>query len=119
MGCSVLVVDDDVSFRRMAIRIVKSWGHLVVGEAGSVGEAMLRASAVRPDTVIVDIGLPDGNGFDLTRQLLALDWPIRVLVISSDSDLANVEVAKRAGASGFFPKLELLGTGFRDAIEAP
>jgi DNA-binding NarL/FixJ family response regulator len=118
MGCSVLVVDDDASFRRMAIRIVESWGHRVVGEAGSVGEALLRASAVRPDTAIVDIGLPDGDGFDLTRKLLVMDWPIRVLVMSSDSDIANVEVAESAGASGFFPKLELLGTRFREAIEA-
>ena len=117
MACSLLVVDDDVSFRRMAVRIVESWGHRVVGEAGSVGEAMLRASEVRPDTAIVDIGLPDGDGFDLTRRLLALDWPIRVLVMSSDSDIANVEVAANAGASGFFPKLELLGPGFRQAIE--
>ncbi|MDA0159860.1 response regulator transcription factor [Solirubrobacter ginsenosidimutans] len=117
MGCSVLVVDDDASFRRIAIRIVESWGHNVVGEAGGVGEAMLRAHEVRPDTVIVDIGLPDGDGFDLTRRLLALEWPIRVLVMSSDSDIANVAVAESAGASGFFPKLELLGAGFRQAIE--
>jgi DNA-binding NarL/FixJ family response regulator len=118
MGCSVLVVDDDASFRRIAIRIVESWGHRVVGEAGSVDEAMQCASAVRPDTVIVDICLPGGDGFDLTRKLLALDWPIRVLVMSSDSDVANVEIAESAGASGFFPKLELLGARFREAIEA-
>jgi DNA-binding NarL/FixJ family response regulator len=117
MRSSVLVVDDDISFRSIAVRIVASWGHDVVGEAGSVDEAMVRASELRPDTVIVDIGLPDGDGFDLTSRLIALPWPMRVLMISSDSDVANKSAAERAGASGFFPKAEIAGVAFRHAIE--
>jgi DNA-binding NarL/FixJ family response regulator len=118
MGCTVLVVDDDIFFRGIAIRIVESWGHRVVGDAAGVEEALARTSELRPDTVLVDIGLPDGDGFDLTRRLIALPWPVRVLVISSDSDVANASAAARAGASGFFPKAEISGAGFRQAIEA-
>jgi DNA-binding NarL/FixJ family response regulator len=117
MGCTVLVVDDDTFFRHIAVRILRSWGHDVVGEAGGVDEALARTSELRPDAVVVDIGLPDGDGFDLTRRLTALPWPIRVVVISSDSDLANGSVAERVGASGFFPKAEISGASFRQAIE--
>jgi DNA-binding NarL/FixJ family response regulator len=117
MGRSVLVVDDDASFRDIATRILESWGHVVVGQAGSVDEAMARTAELRPDTVLVDIGLPDGNGFDLTRQLMALPWKLRVVLISSDSDVANGPAARRVGASGFFPKDELAGMLFREAME--
>jgi DNA-binding NarL/FixJ family response regulator len=119
MPSSVLVVDDNASFRAIAIRIFESWGHRVVGEAGSVHEAMERTEELRPDTVIVDIGLPDGNGFDLTRRLVALPWPVRVLIISSDADVANESEAEWVGASGFFPKDAISGKAFRQAIEAP
>jgi DNA-binding NarL/FixJ family response regulator len=117
MRSSVLIVDDDFSFRAVAVRIVASWGHDVVGEAGSVDEAMVLASELRPDTVIVDIGLPDGDGFELTSRLIGLAWPMRVLMISSDSDVANRSAAERAGASGFFPKGAIAGLAFRHAIE--
>jgi DNA-binding NarL/FixJ family response regulator len=117
MGRSVLVVDDDASFRNITTRILESWGFDVVGQAGSVDEAMARTAELRPDTVLVDIGLPDGNGFDLTRQLMALPWSLRVLLISSDSDIANGAAARRVGASGFFPKDELVGVTFRNAME--
>jgi len=116
MGRSVLVVDDDTYFRDIAVRILQSWGHEVVGQAGSVGEALEQTLELRPDTAVVDIGLPDGDGFDLTRRLVALPWPLRVLVISSDADVANELVAQRAGAIGFFPKADISGPGFRRAL---
>ena len=107
MALSVLVVDDDASFRHLASRVLTSWGHLVVGEADSVAEAIRRTSELRPDTVLADIGLPDGDGFRLTLDLVALPSPPRVVLISSDSDAANGPAATRAGACGFVPKDEL------------
>src|SRR4051794_30783161 len=50
---SVLVVDDDASFRRLAARVLCGSGHVVVGEAGSVEEALMRAVELRPDTALV------------------------------------------------------------------
>lgn len=104
---SILVVDDDAAVRGLVVRILRSWGYVAIGEAGSVAEALTCADALRPDVVLVDIGLPDGDGFSLTRQLRASSWAMRVVLFSSDADRANVTAAKHAGAIGFFPKDEL------------
>ena len=106
---SILVVDDDAAVRGLIVRILRSGGHVVVGEAGSVAEALDRAEALRPDVALVDIGLPDGDGFSLTRQLKALPWGIQVVLFSSDADRTNADAAQRAGAAGFLPKDELSG----------
>ena len=119
MARTVLVVDDDASFRRLAGRLLAAWGHAVVGEAGSVAEAIARAAELRPECVLADIGLPDGNGFGLAHDLLALPDPPRVILISSDSDAANESAAARVGALGFVPKDELLGGRLRQLLEAP
>ena len=114
----MLIVDDDAAFRDLASRVVATWGHHVVGLAGTVAEALLRANELRPDTALVDIGLPDGDGFALAEQLVALPWPLRVVLISSDSDSANATAARRVGASGFVPKDELSGAELRRWIES-
>jgi CheY-like chemotaxis protein len=102
-----LVVDDDADVRGLIVRVLRSRGNVVVGQAGSVAEALASAEALRPDVALVDIGLPDGDGFSLTRQLRARPWPVRVVIFSSDADKANVAAAERAGAVGFLPKDEL------------
>ncbi len=117
MPRAVLIVDDDAAFGDLAARIVTGWGHQVVGLAGSVAAGLARAAELRPDFVLVDIGLPDGDGFSLTEQLVAMPWPMRVVLISSDSDSSNVPAARRAGASGFVPKDEVSGAELRDYIE--
>lgn len=89
---------------------------MVVGEAGSVADALVRAEALHPDIALVDIGLPDGDGFTLTRQLRALPWELRVVLFSSDADGANVAAAERAGAVGFLPKDELSGPALQRLI---
>ena len=113
----MLIVDDDAGFRDLASRVVKGWGHDVVGLAGSVAEGLLRAEELRPDTALVDIGLPDGDGFALAAQLVAMPWPLRVVLISSDSDSANATAARRVGAWGFVPKDELSSAETRRWIE--
>jgi DNA-binding NarL/FixJ family response regulator len=114
---SVLVVDDDAIFRRLISGILSGWGHIVVGEAASVEEALARAAELRPDIALVDIGLPDGDGFSLTRQLCATARPPRVVLISTDADAASVPAIRRAGASGFLPKYKLSGPALRRLIE--
>ncbi|MBV9921779.1 MAG: response regulator [Pseudonocardia sp.] len=116
MQASILVVDDDAAVRGLVVRILHSWGHSVVGEAGSVAEALACADALEPDIALVDIGLPDGDGFSLTRQLRARSRPMRVVLFSSDADRANVTAAARAGAIGFLPKDELSSPALRGLI---
>ena len=114
---SVLVVDDDVSFRRIIGRVLSGWGHVVIGEAGGVDEALMRANELRPDTVLVDVGLPDGDGLSLARQLCAMPWPLRVVLVSTDADGTSTLAAHRAGAIAFVPKTELSGRAFRQLME--
>jgi len=114
---SVLVVDDDAIFRRLIGGILSGWGHIVVGEAAGVEEALARARELRPDIALVDIGLPDGDGFALSQQLSAMPWPLRVVLISTDADAASLPATQRAGASGFLPKDKLPGADSRRLIE--
>ena len=117
MSLSVLVVDDDAIFRRLIGTILSGWGHTVVGEAAGVEEALARALELRPDIALVDIGLPDGDGFSLTQQLSAMPWSPRVVLISTDADAASVAATRRAGARGFLPKDKLSSAALRRLIE--
>jgi CheY-like chemotaxis protein len=116
MPPSVLVVDDDAAFRALAARTLRAWGCDVVGEAGTAAEALALATALHPAAVLLDIGLPDGDGFTLAHRLSALEDPPRVVLISSDADRANEAAARRSGALGFVPKEELVGAALRRMI---
>ncbi len=114
---SILVVDDDAAVRGLVVRILRSWGHVVIGEAGSVAEALHCAATMRPDIVLVDIGLPDGDGFALTRELRTRFRVLRVVIFSSDADRANAAAAERAGAVAFLPKDQLSSPTLRRLLE--
>ena len=117
MAGSILVVDDDAAVRGLVVRILRSWGHVVIGEAGSVAEALRCAATMRPDIVLVDIGLPDGDGFALTRELRTRFRVLRVVIFSSDADRANAAAAERAGAVAFLPKDQLSSPTLRRLLE--
>ena len=115
MPRSVLVVDDDARFRGLLARTLRSWGHTVAGEAGTLAEALARAAELRPDAVLVDVGLPDGSGITLAEQLAALEWRPLVVLVSSDPEAADDAVARDAGAAGFVAKENLPGV-LRDLL---
>jgi two-component system nitrate/nitrite response regulator NarL len=94
---TVLIVDDDVSFRALAARAMQAHGLTVVGEAGAAEEGAEAARRLRPDAVLVDVGLPDGSGIALAADLAALPWSPQVVVISSDAEFAG---ATRPGPNG-------------------
>jgi CheY-like chemotaxis protein len=113
MPRSILIVDDDADFRSLAVRMLRAWGHVVVAEVGTIAEALEQANALRPDVALVDIGLPDGDGFELAQRFAALPRSPRVVIISSDADRANEDIAHDVGAAGFVPKDELRGAALR------
>jgi DNA-binding NarL/FixJ family response regulator len=104
MASKVLIVDDDVEFRRLAARVIAAMGLQVVGEAGTYAEGAAAAAELRPDAALVDVGLPDGDGIALAAHLVALPWRPRVVVASSDPDASSTEAVQRFGAVGFIAK---------------
>jgi DNA-binding NarL/FixJ family response regulator len=107
MPVSVLLVDDDAGFRRLAARLLSPLGLDIVGEAASVAAALEVVMVVRPDAVLVDVGLPDGDGCMLAERLVALTMRPRVVLTSSDPDAVSDADARRLGAAGFIAKGEL------------
>jgi CheY-like chemotaxis protein len=116
MKGSVLVVDDDPAFRRLAQRILEACGLGVAGEADTAASALSIAGALRPDAVLVDVGLPDSDGIALARQLTALPWRPRVVLTSSNSEAATASEVRDSGAEAFVPKNELPGAALDDLL---
>ncbi|RJU00260.1 response regulator [Arthrobacter frigidicola] len=116
MAQMVLVVDDDERFRDLTTRLLESCGYALGGEAGSVAGALHSVDASRPDVALVDIGLPDGDGLELSRQLTGAPYRVRVVLISSDSDATSADEAAAAGAEGFLPKSELSCSALRSIL---
>jgi two-component system response regulator DevR len=102
---TVFLVDDHEVVRRGLIDLLGADPELdVVGEAGSVAEAMARIPALRPDVAVLDVRLPDGNGIELCRDLLSRMSELRCLILTSfTSDEAMLD-AILAGASGYIVK---------------
>jgi DNA-binding NarL/FixJ family response regulator len=113
MPTGVLIVDDHAGFRSQARRLLESEGYSVVGEAVDCKSAVERTEALRPELALVDVYLPDGDGFELANQLLALPEPPVVILISSHDAAELAPCVERSGARGFVPKAELS----RQAIE--
>ena len=101
----VFLVDDHEVVRRGLIELLATDPELdIVGEAGSVAEAMARIPAARPDVAVLDVRLPDGNGIELCRDLLSSMPDLRCLMLTSfTSDEAMLD-AILAGASGYVVK---------------
>ncbi len=112
----VLVVDDDPAFRRLAKRILETFGLAVAGEADTAASAMTAVGALRPDAVLVDVGLPDRNGLSLASDLVALPWRPRVVLTSSNPEAATATEVRRSGAHAFVPKNDLPGAALGDLL---
>lgn len=107
MSVSVLIVDDDPVFRALARSVLADDGLTVVGEADSAAAALAAAARLKPSAVLVDVGLPDGDGFTLARRLSSLPWRPRLVLTSVDGDAGTDEEAHRSGARAFIPKADL------------
>jgi DNA-binding NarL/FixJ family response regulator len=113
MGERVLIVDDHGGFRAHARRLLECEGYRVVGEAADCASALAAARELRPEIVLVDVHLPDADGFQLTERLGALADPPEVVLTSSRDGAELEQCASECGACGFVPKAHLC----RDAIE--
>jgi len=116
----IMVVDDHPMWREGVARDLTEGGFEVVATAGDGAEAVRRAPAARPQVVVLDLQLPVLSGVEATRQLIAADPALRVLVLSASGEHADVLEAVKAGATGYLVKSasreELLDAVSRTAV---
>jgi DNA-binding NarL/FixJ family response regulator len=106
---TVLIVDDHEAFRESASALLEAEGFEVVGAAADGDEALTEAERLRPEVVLLDIQLPDIDGFAVAERLSAWEEPPRVVLISSRDAGAYGPRLHGAPADGFITKRELSG----------
>ncbi|MBF6548667.1 response regulator [Nocardia brasiliensis] len=102
---SVFLVDDHEIVRHGVGDLISQQPDMeVAGEAGTYAQALARIPAQRPDVVVLDLRLPDGNGIELCRELLSADPELRCLILTSFTDEQAMLDAILAGAGGYVVK---------------
>ena len=116
MDRSVLIVDDNAEFRRLARQLLEIGGYFVVGEAENAGGALFAHAALQPDIVLLDIQLPDQDGFAVAETLAADANPPIVVLTSSRDRAAYRHKLALTTAQAFLPKGDLTLAAFDQAI---
>jgi DNA-binding NarL/FixJ family response regulator len=114
MTATVLIVDDHATFRSLARRLLEAHGYEVVGEAADGASALAAVARLRPGVVLLDVALPDTDGFVVAESLAAGRDPPAVVLISSRDASAYRRRLARSPVRGFLAKSELTGS----ALEA-
>jgi DNA-binding NarL/FixJ family response regulator len=112
----VLIVDDHQPFRTVARELLESAGYIVAGEAADAEQALAAVAADCPDAVLLDVQLPDRDGFTVATALAAADGPAVVLISSREADDYGRRV-EACGARGFIPKSKLSAATFAALLE--
>ena len=106
---TVLIVDDSAGFRISATELLEAEGFHVVGAASSANEAVEFALRMRPEIVLLDVQLPDRDGFAVAARLAEQIDPPRVVLISSRDAVAYGRRIAEAPVRGFIAKRDLTG----------
>jgi two-component system nitrate/nitrite response regulator NarL len=109
VAATVLIVDDHAGFRSFARALLEAEGFEVIGEAGDGKSALTLARALAPELVLVDVALPDMDGFAVCDALLHDDAGAAVILTSSRDVSSYRRRLQRSRARGFIPKSELSG----------
>jgi DNA-binding NarL/FixJ family response regulator len=114
----ILVADDYELVRRGICSILKSQpGWIVCGEASTGEQAVQMARDLRPDIVIIDIGMPGTNGLEATREILKENEDQRVLILTVNNSEQIIRAALTVGARGFVLKSDA-ATDLVNAVQA-
>jgi len=103
----VLLVDDSPPFRSVARELLGRRGYVVASEVDCAAAAMEAAALIAPDAGLIDVHLPDQNGFELAARLTHAHPALAVLLMSADYDDNFYALAEVSGARGFVPKCQL------------
>src|SRR5919204_5357810 len=115
---TVLIVDDHPSFRASARTLLEAEGYEVVGEAEDGASAVRAARELRPDLVLLDVQLPDLDGFEVADRLRKLEDPPEVVLTSSRDGADYGRCIECCGARGFVPKADLSGAAIAALLVA-
>ena len=115
---TVLIVDDHDTFRMLARDLLCTEGFDVVAEASDGASGIEAARRVRPDVVLLDVQLPDMDGFAVARELALDEQPPPIVLTSSRSRSDYGPQVGSSGALGFIPKDELSGAGLLALLTA-
>lgn len=116
MNMTTLIVDDHAGFRASVRVLLEMEGFRVVGEACDADEAVKAAEALRPELVVLDVQLPDAEGFDVAREIIDRGLTTRVVLVSSRDEADYGDSIDCSGALGFVPKADLSGATLRAVI---
>ncbi len=112
---SILLVDDHAMFRAGIRALLESEDRMtVVGEAATGDEGVDQVRALRPNVVVMDLSMPDSNGLEATRRIVALGYDTSILVLTVHAEEEYLVPVVDAGASGYLTKM----SADRDLIEA-
>lgn len=109
----VLIVDDHAPFRDAAGRVLSAAGFDVVSGAADATAALRLVRELAPDVVLVDVQLPDSDGFALARELIAGPGAPAVVLVSGRPRSDYGRLVERSGALGFIDKAEFSGPRLR------
>jgi DNA-binding NarL/FixJ family response regulator len=112
----VLIVDDNPRFRANARRLLEAEGFAVVGEARDGREAISCAQALHPDLVLLDIQLPDLDGFEVAARLAELGLDSAVVLTSTRGAAEYGSLVTNTPARAFIHKSELSGAALMDCL---
>src|SRR3954468_22399197 len=100
----VLVVDDAAFMRKMVTDALTKGGHEVIGEAGNGNEAVARFQELRPEVMTLDITMPEKDGLEALRDIIALDPTAKVVMCSALGQESKVLESIKLGAKDFVVK---------------
>ena len=107
---TVMIVDDDPGFGSVASELLTARGYTVVGQVMTAEAAVRECTRLGPDAVLLDVQLPDGNGFRLAESLQGARDQLAILLTSTDPQAIAPALLKRSAARGFIAKAELART---------
>jgi DNA-binding NarL/FixJ family response regulator len=116
MRRTVLIVDDHAGFRASARRVLEAAGYAVIAEAADGGSGVSAAAESHPDLALVDVQLPDFDGFEVARRLRESDPAPEVVLISSHERADFGSLVETSGARGFVPKADLSAAALEEVL---